>query len=116
MPTREIFNANTQQLEDAELSVDQNHEIIATFEDGNFIKFPKGLTQKQFDRAISQHAADNQGKELFTPEQEAEQLESLNASRKLIGLEPLESLNAATPAEEDKTDASQENDKDSAAS
>ena len=51
-PTRQIFNAITQQVEEATMTVDHNNEIIATFADGNFVKFPAGLTKEQFEQRI----------------------------------------------------------------
>lgn len=99
MAIKQLFNANNQQMEDAEFTVDANNEIVATFEDGSFIKFPDGLTKKQFETLIEKHRTDNEGQEVISPESEKE----LEAARKrnldLIGEEP----------ESDKTNASTDN-------
>lgn len=70
MPKRQLFNANTQQLEDAELTVDDNNEIIATFSDDSFIKFPPSLTQDEFDTLIARHEEQNSGHSVITAESE----------------------------------------------
>lgn len=86
-PTKELLNARTQELEDAVMSVDDNNEIIATFDDGSFIKFPAGLTQKQFDTAIDAHNGANIGQEPITEEYLKAQHDARAASEKLIGIE-----------------------------
>jgi len=85
MPTREIFNALTQQLEDAELTVDHNNEIVATFKDGSFLKFPAGLTKDDFEEQIRLHQVHNEGQEVITPEVEAAKAAERAASLALIG-------------------------------
>lgn len=102
MPTRELLNAKTQELESAELSVDDNNEIVATFKDGGVIKFPAGLTQKQFDNLIETHNDGNIGQEPLTEEYFQAQAKARNASLKLIGAEP---DNANTMAEGGTTNA-----------
>lgn len=99
-PTREIFNAATQKLEEASLSVDQNNEIVATFGDGHFLKFPPGLTKEQFDTAIENVQKANEGQVVITPEMEAAVQEERNNSLALIGAEP-ETTNASTPTGDD---------------
>lgn len=83
-PTRQIFNATTQTVEDAELYVDANNEIVATFENGGVVKFPAGMTQAEFEAAIVNHQAANQGQEIITPAMEAEKAKERAASEALI--------------------------------
>jgi len=85
MPTREIFNANTQQVEPAELTVDHNNDIVATFQDGSFLKFPAGLDRQQFEDQINLVQVHNQGQEVITPEYEAAKEAERAASLALIG-------------------------------
>lgn len=85
MATRELFNANTQQLEEAELSVDANNEIVATFTDGSVLKFPAGLTSKQLDKLAETHHTANDGKEIVTDEMEKANAAERAASFELIG-------------------------------
>lgn len=83
-PTREIFNAKTQKVEEAQLYVDNNNEIVATFEDGSFVKFPIGMTAKEFESAIAAHQEANHGQEVVTPEIEAQRVKDRAASEALI--------------------------------
>jgi len=84
----QIFNARTQEIEDAEMSVDDNNEIVATFADGGFVKFPAGLSEKDFEELIGLHQEHNEGQEVITPEMEAETARLRAASQALIGGEP----------------------------
>lgn len=87
MSTRQIFNNATQQLEDATLTVDANNEIIATFADDSFLKFPtvivtetavgedapaavqtEPMTKAALDTLITLHQEHNEGKQIITPE------------------------------------------------
>lgn len=94
MPSTHIFNAKTQQVELAELSVDANNEIVATFCDDSVVKFPAGLSKEEFKKLIDAHQKANEGQEIITPESEAEAAKQRAASLALIGEEP----------ESDKTD------------
>lgn len=85
MTTKKIFNAATQQLEDAELTVDANNEIVATFSDEGFVKFPAGLTSKEFDHLIAETQSANEGQEVITPEYLEAKMRDRAASLKLIG-------------------------------
>lgn len=67
-----LFNANTQLEEEAETYVDHNNEIVATFADGSFVKFPAGLDKPTFESLIEEHKVANEGKEIITEEVEAE--------------------------------------------
>lgn len=84
MPTRKLFNTKTQTVEDAELTVDANSEIVATFSDGNFIKFPAGLSKKDFENLIVLHQKHNEGQVIITPEMEAAQVAAKANSEALI--------------------------------
>lgn len=88
MPSTHIFNAKTQQVELAELSVDDNNEIVATFSDQSIVKFPAGLSEKEFSDLIKAHKESNEGQEIITPEAEAEAAKQRAASLALIGEEP----------------------------
>lgn len=82
----QIFNARTQAVEEAEMSVDANNEIVATFTDGGVVKFPAGLSQKDFDKLIADHQSANEGQEVITPESEAQAAKLRAASEALIGV------------------------------
>lgn len=94
MPSTRIFNAKTQKVELAELSVDPNNEIVATFADKSIVKFPAGLSKDEFKDLVDAHQKANEGQEIITPESEAEAAKQRAASLALIGEEP----------ESDKTD------------
>ncbi len=51
-----------------DLEVDQNGEIIARHEE-EFVKFPAGLSKKQFEKLVSQHNQANEGIVARTPEE-----------------------------------------------
>lgn len=85
MATKQIFNAKTQQVEAATLEVDSNNEVVATFADGSFVKFPAGLSQTEFEALIADHEAANTGHEVITPEMEAAAAAARAASEALIG-------------------------------
>lgn len=87
MPSKPIFNALTQAVEDAELSVDHNNEIVATFADGSFLKFPAGISKKEFADQIKLVEVHNEGQEVITPEVEAAKAAERQASLDLIGAE-----------------------------
>lgn len=56
---KKIFNTNSGKVEDANLTIDRNGEVVATFKDGSFLKFPAGLTTKEFDKLITEHEKQN---------------------------------------------------------
>lgn len=85
MPTRTLFNARTQQDEDADFSVDHNNEIVGRFADGGIKKFPAGLNAEQFEELIARHKEANTGQVVITEELLAEQAAARNASLALIG-------------------------------
>lgn len=93
-----IFNAKTQQVEEAEMTVDNNNEIVATFDDGGIVKFPAGLSDDEFQKLVSEHSLANAGQEIITPETEAAAAKEREASMALIGEQP----------EGDKTDVANE--------
>lgn len=80
----QLFNAATQKDEDVVCTVDANNEVVATFEDGSFRKFPAGMTEDE----IAEHAADIKaasiGQEVITPEMQAAQEEQTAASQELV--------------------------------
>lgn len=84
MAKQDLFNANTQQVEKAEFEVDQNNEIVATFKDGTFVKFPAGLSKAEFTKLKARHQSDNEGKEVLTEEVLAAQDKDRLNSEKLI--------------------------------
>ena len=59
MASRQVFNPRTQQCETAELTRDRNDELIATFTDGGFVKFPAHLNSEQFTALIEAHERAN---------------------------------------------------------
>lgn len=85
MATKKIFHAKTQQVEDAELTVDQNNEIVATFADGAFVKFPAGIDADTLDKLIAAQEEANTGQEVITAEQEAATAAERAASFAAIG-------------------------------
>ena len=85
MATRQLFNARTQQVEDATFTVDHNNEIVATFADGGFVKFRAGLTAPEFEALIQAHEDSNRGQIVITPEYEAALAAERQASLDLIG-------------------------------
>lgn len=85
MAKRDIFNAKTQQEEKAELTVDDNNEIVAEFKDGGIVKFPAGVSKEELDDLIEQHKEANEGQEVITPEVEAKQKADRAASLAAIG-------------------------------
>lgn len=94
----QIFNAKTQQLEDVDFAADKNHEIVATFPDGHFLKFPAGTTEEQAKELIEAHRVANEGQEVITPEMEAQIEAERQASEDLAA-----KLNGNTMPKESKT-------------
>lgn len=88
MAKRKLFNATTQQVETATLSVDRNNEVIASFDDGSFVKFPAGLSPEQFDMLIELQQSANEGQDVLTPEVLAAQEAARANSYALIGDTP----------------------------
>ena len=62
MKTREAFNANTQQIEEATVTIDNNGDYLFTFEDGSFFKLPGTFGKEEIDNALEAHQTDNEGK------------------------------------------------------
>lgn len=104
LPTREIFNSNTQQMETATLRVDKNNEIVATFEDGSFLKFPstiietapaeeggavttRPVTPEDLDGMVEAERVHNEGQEIITPEMEAAAAAAREAGLLAIGVD-----------------------------
>lgn len=62
MYTKVIFCANEQAEQTHELTVSQSGEIVATcLSCKRFLKFPVGMTRKEFDKLVSKHADANTG-------------------------------------------------------
>ncbi len=66
------FNTQTQQDEEVEWSSDANNEIVATFENGDFVKFP-AVKKKELAKLVEAHQEANEGKEVITKEVLAQQ-------------------------------------------
>lgn len=96
----QVFNAKSQQLEDVVWSVDANNEIVCTFADGHFYKFPGGLTQEELKAQVDALQASNEGQEIITPEMEAAAAEERAANEELVN-----SLNGNTMPAGDQTNA-----------
>jgi hypothetical protein len=122
MPVRQIFNAATQQIEDAEMSVDANNEIVATFADGSFVKFPSvivaleptadgtetittesPMTVEVLNDLITKHEEANRGQEIITAEVEQARVDQRNNALSLIGETPVVEVTPAIPTEPENT-------------
>ena len=79
MATKLIFNANTQKKEPAELTVDNNGEIVATFEDNSFIKFPASKITAEIENLIDKHEEAN-----TLPEEQAKIEEARKEAESII--------------------------------
>lgn len=79
----QVFNPSTQQLEDVTWTADDNNELIATFSNGRFLKFPAGLTKKELESHVKEVRVANEGQEVLTPEYIAEQEAARKASEDL---------------------------------
>lgn len=59
---KNIFCANEQEVTIHTLSASQTGEIVATCDIcGRVLKFPAGVTRKEFDKEISKHESENSG-------------------------------------------------------
>lgn len=99
MAKKELFNAKTQQVEEADFLVDEHNDIVATFDDGGVVKFPAGLTAEEFSEAIAAHEETNLGQEVITEEMEAEKAAQREASLALIGEVEAPTEDVAEPEE-----------------
>lgn len=59
--TRAAFNAITQQVEDAEVTIDVQGDYLFTFADGSFFKLPGNLSAKEIKEALAKYEAANIG-------------------------------------------------------
>lgn len=91
-----IFNARTQQIEDVSWTLDGNDELIATFADGGFLKFPH-VEPDELKVLIDAHESANGGQEIITEEQMRAQAKQQEANEKL-----LDQLNGNTMPDGDK--------------
>lgn len=88
----EVFNAKTQETQEPTWSVDQNGELVCTFEDGHFLKFPGDTTEAQLKRLVMEHQKQADGQEVITPELEAQRAKDLEKVTSLV-----DKLNGGTP-------------------
>lgn len=80
----QLFNNATQKNEDVKWSVDRNDELVATFSDKGFVKFPSGTTKAELQKLAKRYEEVNKGKEIITPEEEAKREEQRKASEELV--------------------------------
>lgn len=66
----EVFNAKTQALETPAWHVDDNGELVCTFSDGHFYKFPGTITKDELAEQVAAMQTSNEGQEIITPEME----------------------------------------------
>jgi hypothetical protein len=52
-------------------SADNNSEVVATFKDGHFYKFPAGIDKDELGALVDALVIHNEGQEIITPEVEA---------------------------------------------
>lgn len=97
----QIFNARTQQEEDVVWSKASNSEIVATFTDSGFLKFPVDVTRADLETLVAAHRNANEGQEVITAEMLAHEAETDAL---------LDELNGNTMPESNKTNASKEQD------
>lgn len=76
MKTKKVFNARTQQVEDAVVTIDNNGEYVFTFADGSFFKLPGHLDKEGVAEALKAHEEANKG-QLSAEAIEAENAEKL---------------------------------------
>jgi len=57
----QAFNARTQEVEDAVVTVDKNGEFVVTFEDNSFIKFPAHFSASDIKEHLAKHEEHNTG-------------------------------------------------------
>jgi len=95
----QAFNPKTQQLEDVVWSVDRDNEIVCTFADDHFLKFPAGTTKAELKELLAAHKVANKGQEIITPEMEEKAAAQRTAAEELTA-----ELNGNTMPQEDKTD------------
>lgn len=73
--TRAAFNATTQQVEDAVVTIDVNGEYLFTFADGSFFKLPGNLTAEEITEALAKEEVSNIG------QVKAEDVEAANEAK-----------------------------------
>lgn len=64
----QVFHARTQKHEDVVWSTDQNDELLCTFADGHFKKFPAGITTDELTKLLALHEESERGQEVITEE------------------------------------------------
>lgn len=79
----QVFNATTQKAETPNWEVDANGELVATFKDGSFLKFPSGTSEADLKKQLNEHEKQNKGQEVITPEMEAKNQADREVAEKL---------------------------------
>lgn len=69
------FNAITQQVEDAEVTIDVHGDYLFTFADGSFFKLPGNLSAKEIKEELAKYEAANIG------QVKAEDVEAANEAK-----------------------------------
>jgi len=54
-----VFNANTQENEQATITEGKDKELVVSFADGSFFKLPAGLTDKEVKKLLELHEEHN---------------------------------------------------------
>lgn len=102
-----VFNARTQKIEEPVWTKDTNGELVATFEDDTFVKFPANIDREELELLLIAHQEANEGQEVIT-----EGMVEAEARAQAEDESFLNGLNTGnTMPESDKTDASTEPDK-----
>lgn len=71
MKTKLVFNAKTQVVEEAEVTIDQNGEYLFTFADGSFFKAPGTLSKAELADYLALHEEHNKGQITVEEQQKA---------------------------------------------
>lgn len=100
MATRKVYNTSTQKVEDAELSV-ENREIVVTFKNGHFLKYPANIDAADFGKQLDALETAHAEQEIITPEVLAAQEAELANAYELIGETNPNESDTTTDAEKD---------------
>lgn len=68
MKTIKAFNANTQKIEKAILSIATNNELVIRFADESFFKLPASTTEKELIEHLEAYELSNTGQKLAEEE------------------------------------------------
>lgn len=72
MKTIKAFNANTQAVEEATITVDANKELVVRFKDNSFFKLPAGMSDDEIVEHLDVYHENNLGQEKVVEETEEE--------------------------------------------